>query len=104
MKIKRRFEMSIDTSRKYIIRQSVSDRPIACAECGESMLRVDQAAAFFSIRQRRIFQIIETDAAHFTETETGAAMICLTFLATALDEVSPEDQKSRLDKRSKPPD
>ena len=31
------------------------------------------------------FQIIETEAAHFTETETGAVMICMTSLAEVLD-------------------
>jgi len=39
----------------------------------------------FSIKQHHIFQIIETEAAHFTETEAGAVMICLTSLAEFLD-------------------
>ncbi len=85
MEIKRRFEFSIETNRRYIIRQSASGRQIACAECGEPMLRVEQAAAFFGIKQRRIFQIIETGAVHFTEIELSAAMICLSSLAAVLD-------------------
>ncbi len=48
------------------------------------MLTTGQAADFFDIKQSRIFQIIETEAAHFTETEAGAVMICLTSLAEVL--------------------
>jgi len=85
MEIKRKFEMLIATNRRYIIRQPASSKQIACAECGEPMLKVEQAAALFGIKQRRIFQIIETEAAHFTEIEAGAVMICLTSLAEVLD-------------------
>lgn len=88
MEIKRKFEMLIETNRRYVIRQSPSNKQIACAECGEPMLRVEQAAGFFGIKQRRVFQIIEAEAAHFTETEAGAAMICLSSLAAVLDNES----------------
>jgi len=46
----------------------------------------------FNIKQRRIFQIIETDAAHFTEIEAGAVMICMTSLAAVLDGEARENQ------------
>ncbi len=85
MEIKRKFEMLIETNRRYVIRQSRSGKQIACAECGEPMLKTDQAADFFGIKQRRIFQIIETEAAHFTDTGAGAVMICITSLADFLD-------------------
>ena len=85
MEIKRKFEMSVATNRRYIIHQSASGRQIACAKCGEPMLMTEQAAGFFGVTQRRIFQIIENEAAHFTESEAGAVMICLTSLAKALD-------------------
>ena len=85
MEIKRKFEMSVATNRRYIIRQSKQVGQIACAECGEPMLMTEQAAGFFGIKQRRIFQIIETEAAHFTEIEAGAVMICLNSLAAVLD-------------------
>ena len=84
MEIKRKFEMLVATNRRYTIRQSPPGRQIACAECGEPMLRVEQAADFFGIKQRRIFQIIEAEAAHYIETEAGAAMICITSLKETL--------------------
>ncbi|MGI8639472.1 MAG: hypothetical protein ACR2MG_05900 [Pyrinomonadaceae bacterium] len=85
MEIKRKIEMVVATNSRYIIRQSAPGRQIACAECGDPMLTAEQAANIFGITQRRIFQIIETEAAHFTETEAGAAMICITSLAKFLD-------------------
>ena len=85
MEIKRKFEMLVATNRRYIIRQSPSGRQIVCAKCGEPMLMTEQAAGFFGVKQRRIFQIIETEAAHFTEIEAGAVMICMTSLAEILD-------------------
>lgn len=54
----------------------------------EPMLTDEQAADFFGIKQRRVFQIIETCAAHFTEAEAGALMICLNSLAAVLDSES----------------
>jgi hypothetical protein len=48
-----------------------------CAKCGSIALLIAQAAIFFGIKQSRIFQIVETGAAHFTELEVGALLICL---------------------------
>ena len=66
MEIKRKFDLLVATNRRYTIRQSPSVRQIDCAECGEAMLMTEQAADFFGIKQRRIFQIIETKAVHFS--------------------------------------
>ncbi len=96
MEIKRKFELLVATNRRYTIRQTKPGRKIACAECGEPMLPTEQAAKVFSISQRRIFQIIETEAAHYTESEADAGMICLTSLAEVLDgEQTPTKANSR---------
>jgi len=84
MEIKRKIEKLVVTKRRFVIRQSPSEQT-TCAECGESMLRIAQAAKLLGIKQRRIFQIIETGAAHFTEAEAGTLMICLNSLAAVLD-------------------
>lgn len=49
------------------------------------MLTAEQIAAMFDTTQRRVFQIIETGAAHFTEIETGAVMICVKSLEIFLE-------------------
>ena len=85
MEITRKFETLIATKRRYVIRQSPPIKQTTCAECGEPMLTIEQAADLLGIKQRRIFRIIETGAAHFTEAEAGALMICLNSLAAVLD-------------------
>lgn len=86
MEIKRKFEMSVTATRRFIIRQSAPDKQITCATCGEPMLRVEQAAGLFDIKQRQIFQIIEKASVHFIEDKTSSAMICITSLAEVLDD------------------
>ncbi len=49
------------------------------------MLTIAQAAVLLGIKQSRIFQIVETGAIHFTESEAGALMICLNSLSAVLD-------------------
>ena len=85
MEIKRNFEKLVVTKRRFVIHQSPSVKQTTCAECGEPMLTISQAAILFSIKQSRIFQIVETGAAHFTEAEAGALMICLNSLSAVLD-------------------
>ena len=85
MEIKRKFEKLVVTKRRFVIRQTTSVGQTTCAECGDTMLAAEQAAGFFGITQRRIFQIIETGAAHYTETEAGGSMICLVTLANFIE-------------------
>ena len=85
MKIERKFESVTETKRRFVIRQFPSGKQIACVECGEPMLAIAQAAVLLGIKQSRIFQIVEAGAAHFTEKEAGALMICVTSLAVVLD-------------------
>lgn len=85
MEIKRSFEKVSVVKRRFVIRQTPSVEQITCAECGEPMLAIAQAAVMFGIKQSRIFQIVETGAAHSDEAESGALMICLPSLAMALE-------------------
>ena len=85
MEIKRRYEKLSMTKRRFVIRQTPSVTQTTCAECGEPMLAIAQAEVLLGIKQSRIFQIVETGAAHFAEAEAGALMICLPSLATALE-------------------
>ena len=96
MEIKRKFDFLISTNRRYIIRQSAPVKQITCAECGEPMLTTEQAAKIFGIKQRRIFQIIETETAHFNETKAGAVMICILSLKETLSDgktLTPTDNR-----------
>ena len=85
MEIKRKFEKLTVTKRRYVIRQTPLVKQTTCAECGSPVLAIAQVAILLGIKQSRIFQIIETGAAHFTEAQAGALMICLNSLAAVLD-------------------
>ncbi len=85
MEIKRKFEKLTVTKRRFVIRQMPSVKQTTCAECGETMLPIAQAAVLFGIKQSRIFKIVETGAAHSAEAEAGALMICLNSLSAVLD-------------------
>ena len=77
MRITRKIEMTIATNSTYIIRKSSSSRKVVCPKCGEPMLTAEQAAGMFGITQRRVFRIVEAGAAHYTEADAGAVMICI---------------------------
>mgnify|MGYP003595702171 CR=1 len=82
MQIKREFETVTRASRRFIIRQSpIESGSSPCITCGEPMLAIAQAAVLLDIKQSRIFKIVERGAAHSTETESGALMICMSSLA-----------------------
>ena len=95
MKIKQKTELSLVTRRRLIVRRPPNEAPIACARCGAALLGSEQAAVLFGVRQRQIFQLIERGAAHFSETETGAVLICLLSLDAVLNG---EDEKIFLNK------
>lgn len=85
MEIKRSFEKLSVIKRRLIIRQTPPVKQTVCAECGETMLPIAQAAVLSDIKQSRIFHLVETGLVHFTEAEAGALMICLSSLAAVLD-------------------
>lgn len=86
MELKRTTEIFVKTNRRFVIRSAEeSAEQILCRTCAEPLLSPQHCAAVFGIGERRLFQLVETGAAHFMETETGTAMICPSSLAAALD-------------------
>ncbi|MCP9494025.1 MAG: hypothetical protein MSG64_06145 [Pyrinomonadaceae bacterium MAG19_C2-C3] len=81
MEIKRTTEIFVETNRRFVIRQSESGEQIICPNCCEPMLAAEAIAAVFGISRRAVYRLIETETAHFAETETGAVMICPSSLA-----------------------
>ena len=65
MEIKRTIEISVEKTRRLVIRQPETDRMISCPVCGEPMLTAEAAAVLFQINCRRVYQIVEAGAAHF---------------------------------------
>ncbi len=85
MEIKRSIEISVEKTRRFIIRQPETDIAFHCPACGEPMLTAEASAVLFQVKFRRIYQIVEANAAHFFETETGAMFVCPPSLGSAID-------------------
>ncbi len=88
MEIKRTTEISVEKPRRFIIRLPENDEKIVCPTCGETMLTAEASAVLFRVKCRLVYQIIEADAAHFVEPETGAMFVCPTSLDRAIGDVN----------------
>lgn len=84
MEIKRTTEISIEKTRRFVIRQPETDATISCPTCNEPMLSAEAAATLFHIRCRLVYQIVEAGATHFLETEAGAMFVCPSSLDAAI--------------------
>ncbi|MCY7348045.1 MAG: hypothetical protein LH614_17775 [Pyrinomonadaceae bacterium] len=84
MEIKRTTEIFVETNRRLVIRQPESAEHFLCPNCNDAMLAAEQIAVVFGISRRAVYQIIETEAAHFVETETGFLLVCPNSLAKIL--------------------
>lgn len=85
MEIKRTTEIFVETKRRLVVYQPETIEPVFCLDCNEQMLAAEQAAAVFQINCRSIYRFIETGAAHFAETEAGAALVCPSSLAALIE-------------------
>ncbi len=77
MEIKRMLRISTTTKRRIVVSSWTAGEPIICPRCGTEMLEVKQAAIYFGIEQREIFQMIENDRAHFVECEGRSVFVCV---------------------------
>ena len=84
MEIKRTTEIFIETERRFVVCQPQSSEQIFCRQCTEQMLAAETCAALFGVSRRSVYKIVENGTAHFTETESGAVMLCLPSLRAAI--------------------
>lgn len=81
--MKRRTEITIESSRLMIIRQVGSVARVSCLVCNEGveMVTPDHAASLFRLSTRIIHRMIEDGKVHFRETPDGSLLICLNSLS-----------------------
>ena len=84
MEFKRTTEIIVATSRRVVIRQPETAEQYLCPRCDEAMLAAEQIAVAFGLSRRAVYQIVESGAAHFAETETGILLVCPNSLAETL--------------------
>ena len=87
MEIKRKIEVFIETSRRYVVHQPESpesNERTVCPECAAPMLAAEQIAVLLGMSRRSVYQLVETGAAHFIETGNGFLLVCPNSLAEFL--------------------
>ena len=85
-KMKKRTEITIETSRRVIVRHSSNWRQIWCERCltHVRMISPNEAAARLNVSSRVIYQWIEEGSIHFRE-EPGGLIVCETSLPPQAD-------------------
>lgn len=76
--MKRRVEISVETTRVMVITRTKERRATWCAACGAEvqMLTIDEAAALSGASPRTIFHLLEGREIHFSELPGGPILIC----------------------------
>ena len=84
MEFKRATEIIIATKRRFVICQPETAEQYLCPRCDEAMLAAEQTAVVFNLSRRTVYQLVESGAAHFAETEAGLLLVCPNSLAETL--------------------
>jgi hypothetical protein len=84
----KRTEIIIETSEIWVIRSSTGALPDWCEECGGvvNMLSPEEAAGVADVKVRTIYQWIEADRIHFSESIEGRLLICICSLMALTNE------------------
>jgi len=82
--MKRRTEIIVETERVILIRRRRRGRSAClwCEACGAEslMLTMEEAARMLGATSRQVFRWADAGRLHWTESETGALLICRTSL------------------------
>ena len=85
VKRRRRIEIAIETSQRFIIKRAATDGPVWCRECAGRLVNQEEAVIVAGITSRAIHRGVEARRVHFTETAEGLLLVCLDSLSTASD-------------------
>lgn len=81
---KRRTEITIETERFLLLRESSRSLFFWCDECRAQvrMLTPEEAASAAGVNVRAIYRQVEAEELHFIETREGPVLICLDSILT----------------------
>jgi hypothetical protein len=79
MKRRKRTEIVVEREQILVIRKLDNNAPQCCPQCGDEvqMVSVDDASSMLRVSARAIYQQVESQQVHFTETPDGKLLICL---------------------------
>lgn len=86
--MKRRTEITIESSRVVFVSQVGSGARVRCLVCdgGVEMVTPDHAATLFRLSSRIIHRMVEDGKVHFREAPDGTLLICLNSLSSDVSE------------------
>lgn len=81
MKKRKQIRITVETERVLRFSHPVN-RAVWCLRCGDEtrMLSVDEAALLAQVKAMTIYRSIEAGTLHYTETPSGALLVCATSL------------------------
>ena len=82
MKRRKTTEIVVEREQFLVIRKLDNSEPQYCMQCSDraQMVSVDDAAMIIRVTARAIYQQVEAQQAHFTETADGKLLVCLNSL------------------------
>jgi len=83
VKRKRRIEIAVETSRRFIIKRAASGTPAWCRQCAGQLVNHEEAVIVAGVTSRAIHRGVEARSVHFTETAEGLLLVCLDSLSEA---------------------
>ncbi len=88
MKRRKTTEIVVEREQILVIRKLDNAEPQCCPQCGDraTMVSVDEATPVVHLSARVIFQRVEAQQAHFTETPDGKLLVCLNSLLRHIQE------------------
>jgi hypothetical protein len=95
---KKRTEITIETDRIVVIRERRLQARSWCYSCARSvlMVTVDEAATLARVSSRTIYNWVETDKLHFTETSDLRLLICLDSIPPGASDSRAVQKRTRL--------
>lgn len=87
MEIKRKTEITIATRKRFIVQTPETEEQFFCSQCAERypLITAEQAAVFFKVSRRAVYQLVENGTAHFVETDAGVLLVCPNLLTKILE-------------------
>jgi hypothetical protein len=78
MKRRKTTEIVVEREQTFVIRKLDYSELQGCPQCGDNthLVSVDEAVSIVHLTARAIYQQVESQHAHFTETPDGKLLVC----------------------------
>jgi hypothetical protein len=87
LKIRRRREITVQTTQQFVISQAEPAVKAWCPACAAevSMVTAEQAATLIGVNTRALYRLAESGVLHFVDTSEGRLLVCVKALSGMLE-------------------